>query len=228
MPCNCSLSGSSDCCINDGSTGGTNCAPGAASLFPYIDVANINALNEKIQGSAKTIFRPHHLRLHTDLVLESDDEDSQVIIRIPLSQSVKVSFIAIGMLQPGPSYVMRIFANKSAGAAIDFSNVWSIPVTQEIALADAPSIVTTYPLQGNRFLNVEDLVIHICTTDHQRTDPFPIGSPSSSLFIFYAGLYGVATLLRRDPVIGVYEARPTLADHPCVEARPQQVPDSFV
>ncbi|KAM0682488.1 hypothetical protein MDAP_002327 [Mitosporidium daphniae] len=227
MPCNCSSSGSSDCCIEESSTGGANCSPSAASLFKYIDHANIYALNEKTRDSVKGIFRPHHLRLQTDMVVQSDDDDSQLIIRIPLSQSIKLSFIAIGMLQPGPEYVLRIFANGGAGAGADFSNIWTIPVTQEIALADTPSIVTTYPLQRNKFSNVDDLVLHICTADHGKNTPFPARPSSSPLFIFYAGLYGETTLLRRDPVIGVYEARPIASDHPCVSVKHQPVPDSF-
>lgn len=119
------------------------------------------------------------------------------------------------MLQPGSSYLLRIFSNKSAASSIDFSNVWSVPVTSEITLTDSPSIVCTYPLQISKFLNVEELVLHICYNDNGRNS----SSTYLPLLIFYIGLYGTITTLRRDPFIGVYEARPTLADHPCVESK---------
>lgn len=66
MPCHCSGNGDdeSDCFSN----GNFNSCPSAPSLFQYIDIDNINALNEKVRGSVKRIFKPHHLRSQTEFV----------------------------------------------------------------------------------------------------------------------------------------------------------------
>jgi hypothetical protein len=53
------------------------------SLFKNIEMSGVRALNEAIDGSAKSVFKPWENRLDFSTALESNDDDPELILFIP-------------------------------------------------------------------------------------------------------------------------------------------------
>ncbi|XP_057813483.1 uncharacterized protein LOC131027440 isoform X2 [Cryptomeria japonica] len=136
------------------------------SLYNYIDISRVSALNESVTGSVKSLFKSWELRLDTSSErLESNEGDPELIVFIPFTSDVKIKSISI--------------VGGTGGTS--------------------PSRLRAY----SRFQGVANLTLH-----------FPENFGAETTQIYYIGLRGEATQMKRDVVATiVYEALPNPSDH---------------
>ncbi|KAH8933135.1 hypothetical protein BDL97_18G014700 [Sphagnum fallax] len=161
----------------------------------------VRALNEAIDGSAKSVFKPWENRLDFSTALESNDDDPELILFIPFTTDVKIKSISIigGSDGTSPSK-MRAFMNRDD---IDFSAAADLLPIQEWELAENPHGEIEYLTKYAKFQGVASLTLH-----------FPRNFGANATCIHYIGLRGEATQLKRDVVATtVYEAIPNPSDH---------------
>ncbi|KAH9534026.1 hypothetical protein CY35_18G085600 [Sphagnum magellanicum] len=171
------------------------------SLFKNIEMSGVRALNEAIDGSAKSVFKPWENRLDLSTALESNDDDPELILFIPFTTDVKIKSISIigGSDGTSPSK-MRVFMNRDD---IDFSAAADLLPIQEWELAENPHGEIEYLTKYAKFQGVASLTLH-----------FPRNFGANATCIHYVGLRGEATQLKRDVVATtVYEAIPNPSDH---------------
>ncbi|CAK9212010.1 unnamed protein product [Sphagnum jensenii] len=171
------------------------------SLFKNIEMSGVRALNEAIDGSAKSVFKPWENRLDFSTALESNDDDPELILFIPFTTDVKIKSISIigGSDGTSPSK-MRAFLNRDD---IDFSAAADLLPIQEWELAENPHGEIEYLTKYAKFQGVASLTLH-----------FPRNFGANATCIHYIGLRGEATQLKRDVVATtVYEAIPNPSDH---------------
>ncbi|CAM6039934.1 unnamed protein product [Sphagnum compactum] len=171
------------------------------SLFKNIEMSGVRALNEAIDGSAKSVFKPWENRLDFSTALESNDDDPELILFIPFTTDVKIKSISIigGSDGTSPSK-MRVFMNRDD---IDFSAAADLLPIQEWELAENPHGEIEYLTKYAKFQGVASLTLH-----------FPQNFGANATCIHYIGLRGEATQLKRDVVATtVYEAIPNPSEH---------------
>ncbi|KAK9687250.1 PITH domain [Popillia japonica] len=64
------------------------------SLYAKIDRENLECLNEAVDGSGKTIFKPWEERLNFNVHVESD-ADEELLFNIPFTGNVKLKLYAL-------------------------------------------------------------------------------------------------------------------------------------
>ncbi|KMZ61236.1 PITH domain containing 1 [Zostera marina] len=188
-------------CTHDHSCEEHNCSADW-SLYRNIDLSKVSALNEWIPGSVRTVFKAWDNRLETsEGFLESNEGDPELLVFIPFTSDVKIKSISIigGASGTSPSK-MRAFTNREG---IDFSDAQNMQPLQEWELAENLQGVMEYQTRYSRFQSVCSLTLH-----------FPENFGGDTTQIYYIGLRGVATQLKRDVVATiVYEIRPNPSDH---------------
>ncbi|XP_046326654.1 PITH domain-containing protein 1-like [Haliotis cracherodii] len=169
------------------------------SLYTKIDTERVECLNETLDGSGRTIFKPWDQRLDKDKYVESD-VDEELIFNIPFTGSVKLKgVIVIGGQDDSHPSRMRLFKNRP-GMTFDDVN---IEAEQEYELHPDPEGMLEYATKAARFNSVEHLTIH-----------FPGNFGNDSTLVYYIGLRGDFTQARRHEVtICTYEARANPSDH---------------
>lgn len=182
------------------------------SLYQSVDLPKVWALNEALDGSAKSVFKAWEKRLDFENgFLESNADDPELLLFIPFTSDVKIKSICVvgGGDGTSPS-TMRAFVNR---IDVDFSNVWDFTVVQEWELAENLRGELEYATKYPRFQGVANLTLH-----------FPRNFGADSTRVHYVGLKGEATQIKRDAVTTtVYEAFANPSDHklPAEEAAPQ-------
>ncbi|KAJ3414129.1 hypothetical protein HDV05_007073 [Chytridiales sp. JEL 0842] len=184
------------------------------SLYKHIDTDNVRALNEAVDGSGKTIFKPWDQRFETTKYLESD-ADAQLIIFIPFTGNVKLKSILL-YGDPGDTHptMMKAYINRED---VDFDSVESIQPPdgewnllhshlqfQSLGQGGAKQI-PEYQTRVTKFTNVRNLTLY-----------FPenaSGDEDSVTRIRYIGLKGEWEEVKRDPIITLYELAANPADH---------------
>ncbi|KAM0938249.1 putative Galactose-binding-like domain superfamily, PITH domain, PITH domain superfamily [Dioscorea sansibarensis] len=188
-------------CAHDHSCEDHNCSADF-SLYKHIDFSKARALNEAVAGSIKSVFKAWEHRLeNTGGFLESNDGDPELIIFIPFTSDVKIKSISVvgGAGGTSPSK-MRAFINREG---IDFSDVQNMLPIQEWDLVENLQGVLEYQTRYSRFQSVANLTLH-----------FPENFGGDTTQIYYIGLRGEATQLKRDVVATiVYEITPNPSDH---------------
>ncbi|KNA21154.1 hypothetical protein SOVF_045960 [Spinacia oleracea] len=188
-------------CVHDHSCEDHDCSTNW-SLYKHIDLPKVSALNEAIQGSAKSVFRSWEQRLNSaGAFLESNDGDPELIVFIPFTSDVKIKGISIvgGADGTSPSK-MRAFINREG---IDFSDAQSMQAVQEWDLAENLQGALEYQTRYSKFQSVGNLTLH-----------FPDNFGADTSQIHYIGLKGEATQLKRDFAVNiVYELMPNPSEH---------------
>ncbi|XP_072973846.1 uncharacterized protein [Typha angustifolia] len=188
-------------CMHDHSCEDHNCSADW-SLYKHIDLSKVSALNESIAGSVKSVFKAWEQRLDTsEGLLESNEDDPELLVFIPFTSDVKIKSISVvgGAGGASPSK-MRAFINREG---IDFSDAQNMQPVQEWELTENLQGLLEYQTRYSRFQSVGNLTLHF-------TDNF--GADTTQ--IYYIGLRGEATQLRRDVVATiVYEVMPNPSDH---------------
>ncbi|MCL7047864.1 hypothetical protein MKW94_028389 [Papaver nudicaule] len=188
-------------CVHDHSCEDHDCSSDF-SLYKNIDLPRVSALNEAVQGSAKSVFKAWEQRLDISTgLLESNDGDPELIVFIPFTSDVKIKSISIVGGADGTSPAkMRAFINREG---IDFSDAQGMQPVQEWDLAENLQGVLEYQTRYSRFQSVGSLTLH-----------FPENFNADTTQIHYIGLKGEATQLKRDVIATiVYEVMPNPSDH---------------
>ncbi|VWU51334.1 thioredoxin, putative [Hepatocystis sp. ex Piliocolobus tephrosceles] len=171
---------------------------GGEFLLKYINIDKITALNEKVHGSSRKIFKSYDNRLSIDNC--ESDVDNELIINIPFTNPCKiVSLFLIGGEEGTYPKKMKLFSNRED---IDFENVNDFKCIQELEIAQDYHGSIEYPLKVTSLFNVSYLTLYFYENYGAETTK-----------IFYIGLKGVGTNYTRKAVETVYEASPNLADH---------------
>ncbi|XP_020080239.1 PITH domain-containing protein 1-like isoform X2 [Ananas comosus] len=134
-------------------------------------------------------------------LLESNEDDPELLVFIPFTCDVKIKSIAVvgGSGGTSPSK-MRAFINREG---IDFSDAQNMQPVQEWELTENLQGVLEYQTRFSRFQSVANLTLH-----------FPENFGGNTTQIYYIGLRGEATQLRRDVVATiVYEVMPNPSEH---------------
>ncbi|XP_020080238.1 PITH domain-containing protein 1-like isoform X1 [Ananas comosus] len=188
-------------CLHDHSCEDHNCSSDF-SLYKHIDFSKVVALNESVAGSVKSVFKAWERRLDTsEGLLESNEDDPELLVFIPFTCDVKIKSIAVvgGSGGTSPSK-MRAFINREG---IDFSDAQNMQPVQEWELTENLQGVLEYQTRFSRFQSVANLTLH-----------FPENFGGNTTQIYYIGLRGEATQLRRDVVATiVYEVMPNPSEH---------------
>ncbi|XP_047342170.1 PITH domain-containing protein 1 [Impatiens glandulifera] len=188
-------------CVHDHSCEDHNCSS-EFSLYKHIDFSKVSALNESVTGSVKSVFKSWERRLDTsEGILESNEGDPELIVFIPFTSDVKIKSISVvgGADETSPSK-MRAFINREG---IDFSDAQTMQPVQEWDLVENFQGILEYQTRYSKFQSVASLTLHF---------PESFGSDKSQ--IYYIGLKGEATQLKRDVIATiVYEIMPNPSDH---------------
>ncbi|GJQ66837.1 hypothetical protein Trydic_g7869 [Trypoxylus dichotomus] len=169
------------------------------SLYAKIDKDNLECLNEAVEGSGRTIFKPWEERLNFDTYVESD-ADEELLFNIPFTGNVKLKgIIVIGDDCDSHPSKMRLFKNRPH---MTFDDVACSP-DQEFDLHVDPTGSLEYSTKIVTFSSTYHLTIH-----------FPTNFGGDSTRIYYIGLRGDFTQGHRHGVtICTYESRANLSDH---------------
>jgi hypothetical protein len=163
-------------------------------LLPYIDLDGVAALNASEQGAGRRVFKPYDQRLEHGPCLESEEDDPQLIIRVPFTCPVKIrAFTIIGGGDGQAPSSVRAFVNREA---LDFGDAEQTAPVQQWDLAEDVLGVLEYPTQFSRFQNVSLLWLFV-----------PDNHGADHTTISYLGLSGVGTEHKRQAVQTVYESR---------------------
>lgn len=135
-----------------------------------------------------------------EISLKSDEDDPQLVIRIPFTTDVKVkSLNIIGGDEGSAPKTIYLYANREN---LDFSVLEEYEPTQIIEGIENPLGLIEYPLKISKFSSVATLGIGIYDNHG-----------ASQTEIKFIGLKGENIGTRAKPVITVYESRPNLSDH---------------
>ncbi|CAF4761139.1 unnamed protein product [Pieris macdunnoughi] len=169
------------------------------NLYAKIDKDNLQCLNETIDGSGKTVFKPWENRLDRNEFVESD-ADEELLFNIPFTGNIKLKGIIIASedTDSHPSK-LRLYKNKPN---MTFDNV-SLEPDQEIELHKDSEGILEYAPKIVTFSSVSHLTMH-----------FPTNFGAENTKIYYIGLKGEwAPGHNHGVTICTYEARPNLDDH---------------
>lgn len=168
----------------------------AYSLYQKIDTANVECLNERVDGSGVKVFKPWSERLNLPEDFVESDCDAELIYNIPFTGDVKLKGIVV--IADEELSKIRLFKSNMS-MSFDQINAES---DQEFQVMHDPQGVIEYPIKPTKFSNVHHLTIHFV-----NKDKYDDNNPCR---IFYIGLKGEFTQANRDGiVIANYEIRPT-------------------
>lgn len=171
----------------------------AYSLYTRIDTENVECLNEAIDGSGKTVFKPWEDRLTREKFVESD-ADEELLFNIPFTDNIKLKgVIVIGGENGHHPNKMRLYKNRPH---MTFDDI-GLPPDQEFELQPDPAGTLEYTTKVVKFSSVTHLSIH-----------FPSNFGEETTKISYIGFRGEYTKAHRHGVtICNYESTPQMSDH---------------
>ncbi|KRY77597.1 putative cyclin-like protein, partial [Trichinella pseudospiralis] len=157
---------------------------------------SLTCLNERVDGSAKTVFKPWNERLNKKNFVESD-VDEELLFKIPFTGNVKLkSIVVIGGDGGQRPNRIRLYKNRPG---MDFDDV-NLTADQEFDLSEDPDGLLEYPLRVAKFSGVEHLIIH-----------FPSNVGAKTTVVYYIGLRGEYSEKQRPQVVCTnYEVRSLL------------------
>jgi PITH domain len=164
-------------------------------LTNAININGVYALNEKVSGSSREIFKAKEFMLEKDKFLESNDEDPELLIYIPFTSVVKVkNMILIGGEDgTSPSHI-KLFVNCENP---DFNLIENGNATQEFDCIENANGLLYYGLRPSKFNNVQSITI-IVDRNH--------GADNTK--IYYIGFTGIKTNKKKMVLLGNYELKP--------------------
>ncbi|KAF9172517.1 PITH domain-containing protein 1 [Mortierella sp. AD011] len=170
------------------------------SLYQRIDHDNVVCLNEAEPNSGRSVLKPWHEKMDDSKFVESD-ADEQLIFRIPFTGLVKLKSISL-RTDPGETAPkkMKAFVNCDD---LDFENAESTVPTQEWDLIeDANGQIAEYNTRVAKFTSIRSLTLF-----------FNENFGGDITKINFIGLKGEFSVLKRDPIITIYELQANPADH---------------
>ena len=174
--------------------------PTGNDLLSSINLDAVNCLNERVPRSGRLVFKTQENKLESDLILQSNEGDPELLLYVPFICPVKVLSICIIGCGSGttPSEV-RIFKNHDS---LDFSNVETMIPVQTFDLYENPYGDIEYPTRVSKFTNTNSLYLH-----------FPRCTGGDCIQLSYIGIKGESSNYKRTAIIAVYESKPMSKDH---------------
>lgn len=180
------------------------------SLRGAVDLDRVTCANEAVRGRCRAVFKPLDARRdHADeRTLTSCAGDRELLLTIPFTSPCRVRSVCVSGpagAQPGSA---RLFVNRDD---LDLASAGDAAPAQELALPLDAYAELWHPLRAVKFGAVSTLVVHLDGVAGGGGD----GDASA---VWFVGLKGTASGLRRGAVTAVYEARAMPADHPAARA----------
>ena len=155
------------------------------SLYQKIDIENLQVLNEEVEGSGKTIFKPYDERLDFSRYVNSD-VDEELLINIPFTGHVKLKGIIImGADDESHPKRLRLFKNRPQ---MTFDDI-GCTADQEFELNRDTNGTIEYTIKVVTFSSVYHLSMHIPTNyGAESTKVYYIGLRGEFTEVFYHGV----------------------------------------
>jgi hypothetical protein len=180
------------------------------SLRTYVDFSAVTCLNEEEADSGKGIIKTHDERLSAYPSLQSPEEDPELLLHIPFTESVTIQYFTFRDASSGTETAsprrIKLFTNRDD---IDFETARDLPAQQEFELLPPDHYVDgtiDYPARpAGRFQNISSLTIFF-QDNYDAT-----GEAGTELT--FIGLKGKGTRMKRRAVETVYESQGMPSDH---------------
>lgn len=180
------------------------------SLTKYVDLPRVSCLNEEVPGSGRAVIKLHEDRLSDKPSLKSPEEDPELLLHIPFTESVTMQSFTIrnasDATETASPRLVKLFTNRED---LDFETARELPPQQAVELLPPDHFVEgtiDYPCRpAGRFQNISSLTIFV---ESNYDD-----SGESGTEITYVGLKGKGTKMKRLAVEAVYETQGMPEDH---------------
>jgi len=173
-----------------------------STLYEIIDHDNVVVYN--VVDKTKKVIKPWHERNDEVVYLESD-ADEEIMIRVPfVDASARITSIILKNGQDDSlPRKMKVFVNQDT---LDFGDAKDRPCSQEL---DVPisNDLGEYALKPTKFSNVRSVTLFIYAPDADEDDD------DRKTRVYFLGFTGTFTKLSQQPIIAVYEASASPADH---------------
>ena len=201
------------------------------SLRPLIDFPKVRCLNESRPNSGRDILKLHEERLSSTPSLISQEDDPELLLYIPFTEAVTITFIAIrsiveivtqgnnndnNQFPTAPPRRVKLFTNRDD---LDFDTARDMDAQMSLELLPPHHFVEgtiDYPLRpAGRFQNISSLTI-LVLTNYGTNVTGAAGAADDdeiSTIITYVGLKGKGSKQKRMAVETVYESRAMPKDH---------------
>ena len=184
------------------------------SLRPQIDLPAVQCLNEEVPNSGRAVLKLHEERLSTTPRLKSQEDDPELLLFIPFTESVTVQSISIRSVTTAdadppsfPPRKLKLFANREN---LDFETARDLTPEGKLDLLPPHHFVEgtiDYPLRpAGRFQNISSLTLFF-------QDNYGGDDDDYSTVITFVGLKGKGSNVKRMAVETVYESRGMKKDH---------------
>ena len=179
------------------------------SLRPLIDLAQVFCLNEAVENAGRSVLKLHEERLSATPSLTSPDDDPELLLFIPFTESVTLQSISIRSVTSeltAPPRNIRIFTNRDD---MDFETAREMPPQMQLELLPPYHFVEgsiDYPCRpAGRFQNITSITIFVQDNYDESGE-----QPTEITFV---GLKGKGTKMKRLAVEAVYESQGMPSDH---------------
>jgi PITH domain len=202
------------------------------SLRPHINMDGVSCLNELTPGMGRSILKLHEDRLSSTPLLQSQEDDPELLLYIPFTEAVTIKTIAIRSVPPppppassndgdeiatAPPFKIKLFVDRDN---LDFETARELTPQVELTCVPPNHFVDgtiDYPLRpAGRFQNISSLTIFVvsnfASVDGDGDDNDDDDDKVSTV-ITYIGLKGQGSKMKRRAVEAVYESRGMPADH---------------
>jgi len=168
------------------------------SLYKFVNVPGLQALNAKNPEALKLVLRPENEKLEREDVYVESDDDDQLILVLPFVGSVRLRKIIIMAAGDTCPTEVRLFKNVEVG----FDNVDSLAPTQTLPLGDDPEGELERSVMAPKWNDCRTLTMF-----------FPGSDGGDVSRIYYIGLLGDHIKPQGQLKGVVYESKPQLKDH---------------
>mmetsp|Transcript_22059 Transcript_22059/g.30701 ORF Transcript_22059/g.30701 Transcript_22059/m.30701 type:complete len:215 (+) Transcript_22059:45-689(+) len=180
------------------------------SLRPQVDLPRVTCLNEEVANSGQRIIKIHEERLSPDPSLTSPEDDAELLLHVPFTESVSIISVAIRSTHESDStfapQIVKLFVDREN---LDFETARELPPAATLELVPPDHFVEgsiDYPLRpAGRFQNVSSVSIFF-------EENFS-GDEETSTEVTFVGFKGKGTSVKRKAVEAIYETSANLEDH---------------
>ena len=196
---------------------GCACGPDAhaddcegGSLRAAIDVDRVTCANEAVRDRCRAVLKPLDARRDhaPERTLFSNAGDRELLLTIPFTSPCRVRSLCVsGPAGAAPGRV-RLHVNRDD---LDLSCAGDAPPAQEVTLPLDADAELWHPLRAVKFGAVTSLTLHLDGVAGG-------GEGDDASAVWFVGLKGTASGLRRGAVAHVFDERAMPADHPQTRA----------
>lgn len=180
------------------------------SLRPEIDMPKVTCFNEEVAHSGRAVLKLHEERLTATPSLLSPEDDPELLLHIPFTESVSIQSLSIRSVTSEttvPPKTVKLYVNRDD---LDFETVREMEPALKLELLPPHHFVEgsiDYPLRpAGRFQGISSLTIFF-------PDNYAGDDDEKPTEITYVGIKGKGTKVQRKAVEAVYETQGMVKDH---------------